>query len=315
MAASGLYIPAEEKSAVCVFDGIYADIGDEQSIQESLSTFSSHMTNIIEILSLATSKSLVLLDELGSGTDPIEGSCLAISILDAFKQKQSLTLCTTHYPEVKNFALVTDGFENASSEFDVESLKPTYKLLVGVPGQSNAFAISKRLGLDESILKNAKSLISDNRISIEDILKSIYDDKKKAAEEKEKAIKNSKEIEELKKTIRQQNSELDISKNETISKAKAQAREILLDAKAEADEIIRELENTSSKSEANKIRKKLKEKIDENSWNVETIPSAPLLAEEIKIGEFVKIKSIGADGNILSLPDKSRKSSSTSWQF
>lgn len=306
MASSGLYIPADTNSTVCVFDNIYADIGDEQSIQESLSTFSSHMTNIIEILHKATKNSLVLLDELGSGTDPAQGSSLAISILDSFYQKGCLTLSTTHYPEVKNYALVTDGFENASSEFDVESLKPTYKLLIGVPGQSNAFAISKKLGLDEPILNKAEALISDSSISVEEILKNIYDDKKKAEEEKEKAIKHSQEIEELKIILEKQKAELDLSMDESIVKAKEKAKQILIDAKQEADEIIKELENTTSKSDANRLRKNLKERI--NEFNIEESPNAstPLDINEIHIGDFVRIRSINNDGVVLKLPDKSR---------
>ena len=315
MASSGLYIPAEEKSTVCVFDNVFADIGDEQSIQESLSTFSSHMTNIIEILNNATKNSLVLLDELGSGTDPIEGSSLAISILNAFHKKKCLTVATTHYSEVKNFALVTDGFENASSEFDVGSLKPTYKLLIGVPGQSNAFAISKRLGLDKEILHEAKALVSDNRISVEEILKSIYDDKKKAIEEKEKAIAYLKEVENLKEILEQQKAELDFSKNEAIIKAKEKAKQILIDAKEEADEIIKELENSPSKSDANKYRKQLKEKIEKyNETKINRI-SSPLNINDIHIGDFVKIKHINVEGAILKLPDKSRQSTSSSWKF
>ena len=169
MAESGLHIPANENSSIFVFDKIFASIGDEQSIQESLSTFSSHMLNIIEILNSFNQNSLVLLDELGSGTDPIEGSSLAISILETLYKKGSITLSTTHYPEIKNYALVTDGFENASCEFDIENLRPTYKLLVGIPGKSNAFAISKRLGLQDDILNRANELLTNDHINIEEL--------------------------------------------------------------------------------------------------------------------------------------------------
>ncbi|MBR6033417.1 MAG: endonuclease MutS2 [Clostridia bacterium] len=312
MAASGLYIPASEKSSCFVFDNIFADIGDEQSIQESLSTFSSHMTNIIEILSNSTSDSLVLLDELGSGTDPIEGSSLAISILEALHKKGCLAVSTTHYPEVKNFALVTDGFENASSEFDVETLKPTYKLLIGIPGQSNAFAISKRLGLSEEILNEAKSLVSENKVSIEELLKSIYDDRKFIEEEKEKIIERSKEIDELKSVIEKQKEDILQSQSDNTAKAKSEAREILISAKEEADEIIRQLETTTSASKANKLRKKLKDKIADVSKNEDVAPSSPLKEEDIVIGNFVRVVPLGIEGSILSLPDKSRKNSSSS---
>ena len=307
MAASGLYIPAEEKSTVCVFDNIFADIGDEQSIQESLSTFSSHMTNIIEILKSSTSKSLILLDELGSGTDPIEGSSLAISILDAFYKKQSLTLATTHYPEVKNYALVTEGFENASSEFDSQSLKPTYRLLIGVPGQSNAFAISKRLGLSDEILEKAMSFVSSDTVSVEEILKNIYEDRKIIEKEKEDVLRKSKEAEELKILLENQKKVIDIENDEAVIKAKEKAKEILLDAKEEANEIIKELEKTSSKSKANKLRKDLNEKITKIDTVKSLDTSSHILLEEIKIGDFVKIKPINTEGKILSLPDKSKK--------
>lgn len=190
MAYSGIPIPCSEGSNICVFTYIFADIGDEQSIQESLSTFSAHMKNIVEITKKANDNSLVLLDELGSGTDPVEGAALAISILSYLKSINALVCCTTHYQELKEFALVTDGFENASFEFDIENLKPTYKLLVGIPGKSNAFAISKKLGLDEQILNVANAHLKEDKVSIEELLKNIYDNKLKVEKQVEETEKN-----------------------------------------------------------------------------------------------------------------------------
>lgn len=201
MACSGLFIPVEENSSIYVFDNVFADIGDEQSIQESLSTFSAHMTNIVNITKQATQNSLILIDELGSGTDPIEGACLAISILEYFYKSGAITLTTTHYAEIKNYALVTDGFENASSAFDLENLKPTYKLLIGIPGKSNAFAISKKLGLSNDILNRAQKLLKDDDISIEELLRNIYDDKLIIENEKTEIIKNKNQIEDLRKSL------------------------------------------------------------------------------------------------------------------
>ena len=220
MAYIGLHIPAKDGSTIYVFDNIFADIGDEQSIQESLSTFSSHMLNIVDIYKESTSRSLILVDELGSGTDPIEGANLAISILEYFHNLGSIVLATTHYPEIKNYALVTDGFENASSEFDIESLKPTYKLLVGVPGKSNAFAITQRLGMPDSILQRAKSLMKTDDISVEELLKNIYDDKVKIEKEKEKTIQNSNQIDMLRKKLESQSTNIESRETDIIEKAK-----------------------------------------------------------------------------------------------
>ena len=189
MAYIGIYIPAKEGSNIYVFDNIFADIGDEQSIQESLSTFSSHMTNIVEITENVTSESLILLDELGSGTDPIEGTSLAISILKHFYDIGATVISTTHYQELKNYCLTTDGFQNASFEFDVENLKPTYKLLIGIPGKSNAFAISRKLGLSQEILNYANSILKKEDVGIEELMKSIYDNKIKIEAEKEQIEK------------------------------------------------------------------------------------------------------------------------------
>ena len=189
MAYSGILIPANENSNIYVFDNIFADIGDEQSIEESLSTFSSHMLNIVEITKSATKNSLILLDELGSGTDPIEGSRLAISILEYFNNLSAITISTTHYQELKEYALANNGFKNASFEFNIDTLSPTYKLLIGIPGKSNAFAISKKLGLDINILNRAKSLVEKNDIDIEDLLKGIYDNKLEIEKQKEETTK------------------------------------------------------------------------------------------------------------------------------
>ena len=192
MACSGLNIPADEHSSIYVFDQIFADIGDEQSISESLSTFSSHMSNIVKITSQATENSLILVDELGSGTDPLEGANLAISILQYFSELGAIVVSTSHYQELKKYALVTPNFKNASVEFDIENLRPTYKLLVGIPGKSNAFAISRKLGLDEKIINRASSMIDKETINLEDLLKNIYDSKSEIEKEICRLIKNNK---------------------------------------------------------------------------------------------------------------------------
>ena len=308
MACSGILIPTKENSSIYVFDNIFVDIGDEQSIQDSLSTFSSHILNIIDILSMATPNSLILLDELGSGTDPVEGSSLAISILEYFYSLGSLTICTTHYPELKKYALVHDGFENASSDFDIENLCPTYKLLIGVPGKSNAFAISKKLGLPEEILNNASKLVKKEDLSIENLLKSIYDDKIAIEKEKEKIIQNSNQIELLKKSLERDNSKLDKEASSIISDAKLKARNILLDAKEEANEVIKELNNKSTNVKtANSIRNKLNSSINELSEldNVKT--SNSLTNENVYIGQEVFYAKLNSNGTILSLPNKSNE--------
>jgi len=262
MALSGMHIPAKEGSQVFLCDNLYADIGDEQSIQDSLSTFSSHMTNISSILENATQNSFILLDELGAGTDPIEGSSLAISILEHLQKKGSLILSTTHYPEIKHFALITDGFENASVEFNLETLSPTYKLLLGVPGTSNAFAISKKLGISDDIISRAKEFIDSSKINIEELLTNIYEDKQLIESEKEKTIENSNKIEKLKESLEFDFSKLENEKKEIINKAKNEARDILISAKDDANLLIKQLETTSSNKEANKIRDNLNKKIE-----------------------------------------------------
>ena len=309
MAYSGILLPANENSSLYVFDNIFADIGDEQSIQDSLSTFSSHMINIIDILKESTSNSLILLDELGSGTDPVEGASLAISILEHFYNIGALTICTSHYPELKKYALTHEGFENASSDFDIENLCPTYKLLIGIPGKSNAFAISKKLGLSEDILNRAKTFLKEDDISIENLLKSIYDDKLSIEKEKEKIEKNSNQIEILRKSLERDNSKLNKEAENILSDAKIKAREILLDAKDEVNDIIKELNNEKTDlKKANALRNKLNSSINEVSEvNTVAASSNHLSASDITIGQEVFFNKVNSTGIVYSLPNKSNE--------
>ncbi len=301
MAMCGLHIPAKEGSSTYIFDNIFADIGDEQSISDSLSTFSSHMTNIAIILQKATKNSLVLLDELGSGTDPIQGANLAISILEELYSKGSLCISTTHYPELKHFAIITEGFENASVEFNLETLSPTYKLLLGIPGTSNAFEISKKLGISDEIIARAKEKLNDNNIHIEDLLKEIYENKRTIEEEKENIVKNSEAIKLQKQELEKQSNKLQEKEIEIIQKAKEKATSILLDAKQDADEIIKTIKTSSSK-EANEQRIILKEKINKLSTiNEAKKISKPLSPTDLKIGEDVFVPKLNQNGTILSI--------------
>lgn len=308
MALCGMHIPAKEGSSIYVFDNVFADIGDEQSIQESLSTFSSHMITIIDILHQATSNSLILLDELGSGTDPVEGASLATSILEDFHNKGALTLATTHYPELKNYALVTEGFENASSDFDVEHLKPTYKLLIGVPGKSNAFAISKNLGLPEYILSNAGKYLNQEHVDIESLLKKVYDDKLEIEKEKEIIKKNSNQIELLRKSLERDNSKLNAEAESIVFNAKIKAREILLNAKDEANEIIKELNNDEiDLKKANKLRLNLNDCLNSITSSPSTNKTFSFSKENISIGQTVFIKKLNQNATVLTLPNKSNQ--------
>lgn len=288
MAYSGIFIPCSENSSIHVFDHIFADIGDEQSIQESLSTFSSHMSTIIDITNTATSNSLVLLDELGSGTDPIEGANLAISILQYFHNLGTITISTTHYPELKNYCLLTNGFENASSEFDVENMRPSYKLLVGIPGKSNAFAISKKLGLKQEILDTANSLMNSKDVSIEELLKNIYDDKLEIEKEKETIQKNSNQIELLRKSLEKENLDVKKQEQELIEKAKREARSIILSAKEEVNNIIREMNQLEKEYENNihsddmKKANNLRNRLNQNLQGIDNSSETTLNLEVLK---------------------------------
>lgn len=340
MACSGLFIPAEEKSSIYVFDNVFADIGDEQSIEESLSTFSSHISNVVYIINNSTSDSLVLLDELGSGTDPIEGASLAISILEHFHNIGAITFATTHYPEIKNYALVTDGFENASSDFDIENLKPTYKLLIGIPGKSNAFAISKKLGISNDILDRAKSFLKDDEISIEELLKNIYDDKLIIEAEKDEIIKNKNQIELLRKSLEQDKNSQKSLNEDKIEKAKIEAKNLLLEAKEEANSTIKELdilynnlkdfeeidfENWSDTQIANFVKSHFKkgtlkqanlyrnklnasfDKFSNTNSNIKNINSSEIKQfskDDLKVGMKIKLSNFNNIATILSLSGK-----------
>ena len=306
MACSGLNIPADENSSIYVFDEIFADIGDDQSISDSLSTFSSHMINIASILNNATSNSLILVDELGSGTDPLEGANLAISILEYFKNQNTLTVATTHYQELKRYALVTENVQNASVEFDIENLKPTYRLLLGIPGKSNAFEISKKLGVKEEIIDKAIKSMSKQDIDIEALLKKIYDDKAQIEKEKEDLEKNLNQVTLLRKSLERDNSKLKQKEKEFIDNAKVKAREILEDAKDEATQLIRqmrELENSEDTvNKLNELRNKLNTSIRDKSIkdSSENISANPIPREKIKPGIIVYAVNLNQNAKVLS---------------
>ena len=310
MACSGLNIPASENSSIYVFDEIFADIGDDQSIADSLSTFSSHMTNIASIINTSTTNSLVLVDELGSGTDPLEGANLAISILEYFKENNILTLATTHYQELKKYAILTPQVQNASVEFDLENLKPTYRLLLGIPGKSNAFEISQKLGIPKEIISKAKSKLTKQDVDFETLLKKIYDDKSFIEKQKEEIEKNLNQIELLKKSLQRDNSSLKAKEKELIDNAKIKAREILENAKDEATSLIKEMkqiENTSGAiSDLNTLRNKINLSIKQTSLNNSSsaFSENPISKEEIKPGLTVFASNLGQNATVLSRINK-----------
>lgn len=316
MACSGLNIPSDENSSIYVFDSIFADIGDDQSILDSLSTFSSHILNMIEITKHATKNSLILVDELGSGTDPLEGSHLAISILDHFKTIGSLTIATTHYQELKQYALVTDGFENASVEFDISTLSPTYKLLVGIPGKSNAFEISRKLGLDETIIEKAESFMTSNQIDIENLLKNIYDDKSLIEKEKLEISQELERITNLRKSLEKENNEAKRQEQDLIKEAKIKARNILLEAKEDSNQIIKKMNSLTNPKDLEKTRTLLNTKLKNISLinpstnnkndNLNSLKNT-LQAKDMKPNMEVFVTNLGQNGIVLSYVSKSNE--------
>ena len=312
MACSGLNIPADENSSIYVFDNIFADIGDDQSIADSLSTFSSHIRNISNIVNEATSESLILVDELGSGTDPLEGANLAISILEYLKNSDILCLATTHYQELKKYALITDKVQNASVEFDIENLKPTYKLLIGIPGKSNAFAISEKLGLKKEIIDRAASLLDKKDVDFEVLLKSIYDDKIEIEREKEETQKNLNQIEILKNNLKKDDTKIREQEKEIINSAKLEARQILLNAKDDATSMIGKMKEISESSAELKQLNNLRNSLNNSIKNIsltgnEDLNVSALDESEIVPGTKVFVATLGQNGIVLSKISKSKE--------
>lgn len=308
MAMSGLFVPAEDSSQLCVFDAIYADIGDEQSIEQSLSTFSSHMTNIIRILREMTPKSLVLLDEVGAGTDPAEGSALAISILEYIQKLGCRMVATTHYSELKAYAYERKGIINASMEFDVQTLSPTYRLLVGVPGRSNAFAIAERLGLDKEIIEHARGQVGEEDQRVESMIATLEENRLTAEAERKSAEQLNAEVTALRQQLEQERTRFEEQRSRVLAKAEREAEEAVQKARLEAEGIIKELrqmamEESSSIKEHKLIeaKRKLEEAVPQFKDKKRTAASPAKKERPVEAGDEVLVRSLGQKGHVVEL--------------
>ncbi len=311
MAQSGLHISAAENSKIAVFENVFADIGDEQSIEQSLSTFSSHIVNLVDILNSVTKDTLVLADELGAGTDPTEGAALAISIIEYIRNFGARVAATTHYSELKMYALTTEGVENASCEFDIKTLSPTYRLMIGVPGKSNAFAISKRLGISDTIIENARKRLDSDDVKLEDVITSLEETRKKAERDRKSAESASRDARIFKSNIRREMEEFEKKKALLMQEARSEALAIIESAKKQSQEVlkeIREIKASESYKELAEKTQKAREALNAESDKIlsgagrDKPKRKPL--KNVKLGETVHIVSMDADAEVIALPDK-----------
>lgn len=317
MVQSGLHITCNYGSCMTVYENVFADIGDEQSIEQSLSTFSSHMTNIVDILDKLNENSLVIFDELGAGTDPIEGAALAVAILEEVKSIGASCIATTHYTEIKNYALVNKGIENAAVDFDVEKLEPTYKLLIGVPGKSNAFSISKRLGLSDYVISKAKEFIDSDNIELEDVLLRVEKNRIQTEKDKKEAERLKEEIEKIKNGYEEKLEKIENQKEKIMEKARQDAFSITRDAKEEVENIIKELrklEIENASKEKNRQIEDLRKELSKSMGNLQPTVESMIIPKvskkeikELKVGEEVKVITLNQQGSVVSVDNKRKE--------